>query len=66
MALAACTARAAGLATIGLSGGDGGALAPVCDVCILVPGTSTAEIQELHMPVYHYLCRAIEAHFFPD
>jgi D-sedoheptulose 7-phosphate isomerase len=62
--LAARAARAEGLTTIGLSGGDGGTLAPLCDVCILVPGGATAEIQELHLPVYHYLCRAVEAHFF--
>jgi D-sedoheptulose 7-phosphate isomerase len=63
--LAAHAARAVGLKVIGLSGMDGGALAPLCDVCIIVPGRTTPEVQELHVPVYHYLCRAIEAHFSP-
>lgn len=64
--LAACAARALGMTVVGLSGGDGGALAPLCDVCIGVPGRDVADIQELHRPVYHYLCRAVEAHFFPE
>lgn len=63
--LAARAARALDLKVIGLSGSGGGALAPLCDVCILVPGRSTPEVQELHVPAYHYLCRAVEAHFFP-
>jgi D-sedoheptulose 7-phosphate isomerase len=62
--LAARAARALGLVTIGLSGGAGGRLAPLCDICIRVPGETTADIQELHRPVYHFLCRALEAHFF--
>jgi D-sedoheptulose 7-phosphate isomerase len=64
--LAACAARALGMTVIGLSGGDGGALTPLCDVRITVPGGGVAEIQELHRPVYHYLCRAVEAHFFGE
>ena len=63
---AARAARALGLGTIGLSGRGGGGLAALCDVLIDVPGESTAEVQELHVPVYHYLCRAVEAHFFGD
>ena len=63
--LAARAARAVGLNVIGLSGMDGGPLAPLCDVCIIAPGHTTAEVQELHVPTYHYLCRALEAHFFP-
>jgi D-sedoheptulose 7-phosphate isomerase len=64
--LAARAARAIDIAVIGLTGMDGGALAPLCDICIIAPARTTAEVQELHLPVYHYLCRAVEAHFFPD
>lgn len=64
--LAARMARALGLATIGLAGRDGGELARLCDVAIAVAGETTADIQELHLPVYHYLCRALEDHFFPE
>jgi len=31
---------------------------------IPVPETETFKVQELHLPVYHYLCAAVEAHFF--
>ncbi len=64
--LAARAANALGLAAIVLAGRGGGGLAPLCDVVIDVPGESTAEVQELHVPVYHTLCRALEAHFFGE
>lgn len=64
--LAARTARAVGMAVIGLTGGRGGALAALCDVCIAAPGHGTAEIQESHQAIYHHLCREIETHFFPE
>jgi len=64
--LAARTARAAGMAVIGLTGGRGGTLAALCDVCIAAPGHGTAEIQERHQAIYHHLCREIEIHFFAE
>ena len=62
--LAAQLARALGLSVVALTGKDGGKLAPISDVAIVCPGFSTAEIQEYHLPVYHALCAAAEAHFF--
>ena len=64
--LAARTARAMGMTVIGLTGGAGGGLAALCDVCIVAPGDATAGVQESHLPIYHYLCREIEAHFFSE
>jgi len=61
---AACTARSRGLKTIGLTGRKGGRLKEICDVTIQVPADSTPVVQELHLPVYHALCAAVEAHFF--
>ena len=58
------TAKAKGMATIGLTGENGGKMKKLCDVCICVPATSTPDIQELHLPVYHALCRMIEEAFF--
>ncbi|MCA1754791.1 MAG: SIS domain-containing protein [Spirochaeta sp.] len=52
--------------SIGLTGADGGLLADLCTVTIRVPETSTPRIQELHLPVYHWLCEALEEHFFRD
>lgn len=57
-------ARAMGLGTIGLAGRGGGRMKPYCGVLIDVPGERTAAIQELHVPVYHVLCRMVEDHFF--
>lgn len=63
---AAVTAKALGIACVGLTGETGGRLAELCDVCIRVPGTETFKIQELHLPVYHCICAALEAELFRD
>jgi D-sedoheptulose 7-phosphate isomerase len=57
-------ARAKNMAVIGLTGMDGGVLGTVCEPCIRVPERETFKIQELHLPVYHALCQALESHFF--
>lgn len=57
-------AKALGLEVIGLTGASGGKLKELADICICVPETETFKIQELHLPVYHYLCAETEAHFF--
>lgn len=46
--------------TVGFSGGDGGAMKPLCDVCLIVPSQSTARIQEMHITMGHMLCGALE------
>jgi D-sedoheptulose 7-phosphate isomerase len=56
----AITARALGLRVIGLTGAGGGKLASYCDVCIDVPERETYKVQELHLPLYHSLCLAVE------
>jgi len=61
---AARVARAKEMAVIGLTGQDGGALAPLCDVCIAVPAQETFKVQEFHLPVYHLLCAMVESEFF--
>lgn len=57
---AAEAARAMGITTVGLLGRDGGALVNVCDLPIVVPGRSTARIQEAHIFIGHVLCAQIE------
>lgn len=66
--LAARVAQAIDMAVIGLTGRNGGLLAPLCDAAVKVPEDSTRFIQELHLPVYHALAAATEAEFFssPD
>ncbi len=58
------TAKALDLKTIGLTGRTGGKMREFCDINIRVEGSNTAEIQELHLPVYHALCLMLELHFF--
>ena len=53
-------ARAGGLGTIGLTGGDGGGVRVAADVCIMVPSDETPRIQEGHTLVAHVLCELVE------
>ena len=53
-------AKALQVATIGLTGGSGGQMASLCDVCICVPSTVTAHIQEAHLAIGHLLCGLVE------
>jgi D-sedoheptulose 7-phosphate isomerase len=53
-------ARAGGLSTIGLTGGDGGGVRVAADVCIVVPSDETPRIQEGHTLVAHVLCELVE------
>lgn len=57
-------AKGLGVTVIGLSGRTGGALRLFADSSIVVPEDETYKIQELHICVYHYLCAALEKHFF--
>lgn len=49
-----------GLTTIGLTGSAGQAMRAVCDICLLVPSTRTARIQEAHLTIGHILCGLVE------
>lgn len=57
-------AKSLGIRVVGLSGNNGGQLRTLADICICVPENETYQVQELHLPVYHYLCAEIERHFF--
>lgn len=57
-------AKAMGVKTIGLTGTTGAKMSEFCDLCINVKGSNTHEIQELHLPVYHTLCKMLEQYFF--
>lgn len=62
--LAARTARICGLKTIAITGNKTSRLCDLSDVCIRVPFTSTPQIQEATLPVYHALCSMLETYFF--
>lgn len=57
---AAEAARAAGIATVGLLGRDGGPLRALCDDAVVVPSSVTARIQEAHIFIGHCWCAQIE------
>ena len=59
-------AKVKGLTTIALTGKSGGALKDMADILINVPEEETYKIQELHLPVYHALCIAVEEEFFGE
>tara|TARA_Y100000590_G_scaffold468581_1_gene651849 strand:- start:34347 stop:34934 length:588 start_codon:yes stop_codon:yes gene_type:complete len=48
-----------------LSGKEGGSSKNLADFSIIVPGDTTAEIQEIHILVGHSMCEFIEKEFFP-
>ena len=61
---AAEVAKAMNIKTIAMTGERDSLLSNICDITIQVPETETYKIQELHLPVYHYLCAETEKHFF--
>lgn len=61
---AAQMAKALGLKTLALTGMKDSKLSALCDVTVQVPETETFKIQELHLPVYHYLCAQLEEELF--
>lgn len=63
---AAVTARAKDMGVIALTGSGGGKLKDLSDICINVNEQETFKIQELHLPIYHCLCRMLEDSFFGD
>ena len=53
-------ARELGLATIALTGKDGGETGRVVDVHLNVPSDSTPRVQEVHRTILHVLCELID------
>jgi rfaE bifunctional protein nucleotidyltransferase chain/domain len=58
-------AREAGANTIGLTSEDGHPLTEAVDIGILVPSTSAARIQEVHIAALHILCELVESSLLP-
>lgn len=58
--LAAQAAKARGVTTVGLLAKDGGRLAPLVDLAIVVPTSDTALAQEIQLAIDHHVCSVIE------
>lgn len=54
-------AKCVGMKTISMLGRDGGKIANLCDVDIIIPSISTARIQEMHILVGHTLVGVVES-----
>jgi D-inositol-3-phosphate glycosyltransferase len=54
------TARAHGMRTVAFLGHNGGEAAALADVAIVVPGTDTQRVQEVHTVLLHLLCDLVE------
>ena len=61
---ATLAARAMGIRVVSFTGQHGGRLSEIADAAIKVPETETYKVQELHLPVYHAICAALEAALF--
>ena len=57
-------ARERNMICIGLLGGDGGKIFPLCDIALVVPSFDTQNIQEIHTSLIHILSDLIEKSLF--
>jgi D-sedoheptulose 7-phosphate isomerase len=53
-----------GIATIGLTGQNGEAMQPTCDLLLSVPSSETDLVQQIHMVVAHAVCGIVERELF--
>lgn len=53
-------ARARGCVTVGFTGGKGGRLPGVSDICFVAPTDRTPRTQELHILAWHAICEVVE------
>ncbi|MDZ4284815.1 MAG: SIS domain-containing protein, partial [Patescibacteria group bacterium] len=57
---ALAAARTQGLATISLTGKEGGKMKGLADIDIIVPSSETPRIQEAHLLIIHSICEVID------
>ena len=60
------SAKKKNITTVALSGRDGGEMAKMADIALVVPSNSTPRIQESHILIGHILCDIIEQEIFGD
>ena len=59
-------AKCMGVRTVSMTGEKESRLSELSDVTIKVPAIETYQVQEYHLPVYHYLCAEVEKVFFEE
>ncbi len=60
------SAKKKNITTVALVGKDGGEMAKIADIALVVPSNSTPRIQESHILIGHILCDIIEKEIFGD
>ena len=60
------SAKEKGITTVALTGRDGGKMAQMADISIIIPSNDTPRIQESHILIGHILCDIIEKEIFAD
>ena len=60
------SAKRKNIMTVALTGRDGGEMAKMADIALVVPSNSTPRIQESHILIGHILCDIIEKEIFAD
>jgi len=60
------SAKKKNIFTVALTGRDGGKMAEIADIALVVPSDSTPRIQESHILIGHILCDIIEKEIFGD
>lgn len=58
-------ARGIGCRTVGLLGRDGGTIAAIADLSMIVASNDTPRIQEGHITIIHIVCDLVERRLFP-
>jgi D-sedoheptulose 7-phosphate isomerase len=58
------TAKEMGLKTVGLAGRDGGELAKIVDIALVVDSQIVPRIQEVHITIGHVLCEMVDRMLF--
>lgn len=61
---AATLAKTMGISVITVTGSRGGKISELADVSIKLPETETYLVQELTLPIYHYICAELEKYFY--
>lgn len=58
-------AKENGLKVIGLLGGNGGKMPPLCDEYVIVPWNGSNHVQESHITIAHIVVQMVEETLFP-
>jgi len=59
-------AKDMGLKTLGLTGGNGGDLAKIVDLALVVDSTVVPRIQEVHITIGHVICEMVDRMLFQN